>query len=170
MKKMLLVFLFLVISVGFMTPVKHRIPVANATAADWNPASFWYTPWGRSGVHRGIDIFAKKGVPVLAATNGIVVYAGFNDIGGNIILILGAKWRIYYYAHLQQINVRALQQVSIGDAIGTVGNTGNAQGKPPHLHFVVRSLFPLFWRYDPSQPQAWNKVFYLDPGVLLTCQ
>ncbi len=168
MKKVLLILLFLVISMCSVIPAKHRIPVANATAADWNPASFWYTPWGRSGVHKGIDIFAKKGASVLAATSGIVVYAGFNDIGGNIVLIWGMQWRLYYYAHLQQINVRALQPVSIGEVIGTVGNTGNAQGKPPHLHFVVRSLFPLFWQYDRSQAQAWNKVFYIDPGALLT--
>jgi murein DD-endopeptidase MepM/ murein hydrolase activator NlpD len=167
MKKILPIFLSVVVAVGYSIPASHKIPVAGASVADWNPASFWYSPWGRSGTHKGIDIFAKEGVAVLAASSGIVVYTGFNDIGGNSILVLGAKWRFYYYAHLQRIDTRILRPVSMGDIIGTVGSTGNAQGKPPHLHFSVRSLFPLFWQYDISKSQAWNKVFYLDPGALL---
>jgi len=166
MKK--LVFLLLVVSVGYLIPANHTIPVAGASAADWNPASFWYSPWGRSGTHKGIDIFAKEGADVLAATNGVVVYTGFNDMGGNSIVVLGPKWRFYYYAHLQRIDTGILRQVSRGDIIGAVGNTGNAKGKPPHLHFAVRSLLPLFWQYDASKLQAWNRIFYLDPGALLT--
>jgi len=162
------IFLLVIIAVGFLIPSSHKIPVAGASAADWNAKSFWYHPWGRSGTHKGIDIFAKAGVPVLAASNGVVVYTGFNDIGGNIVAILGAKWRIYYYAHLQRIDARSLRFVRMGDAIGTVGNTGNAHGKPPHLHFVIRSLFPLFWQYDDSQPEPWNRMFYIDPVELLT--
>lgn len=168
MKKITPILLALLITAGFLIPASHRIPVAGASAADWNPASFWYTPWGRSGTHKGIDIFAKEGVPVLAASGGVVVYTGFNDIGGNVILVLGAQWRFYYYAHLQRIDTRVLRRVSMGDIIGAVGSTGNAQGKPPHLHFVVRSLFPLFWQYDDSKPEPWNRMFYLDPGALLT--
>lgn len=169
MKKIMLILLSVVLATGFLIPEGgHRIPVAGASAADWNPLSFWYTPWGRSGTHKGIDIFARVGVPVLAATSGVVVYTGFSDIGGNIVLMLGPKWRIYYYAHLQRIDTRVLCQVSIGDTIGAVGNTGNAQGKSPHLHFSVRSLLPLFWQYDSRQPQAWNKIFYIDPGEFLT--
>ena len=169
MKNIMLIFLFVLVATGFLIPVEgHRIPVAGASAADWNPKSFWYTPWGRSGIHKGIDIFAREGVPVLSASSGVVVYTGFNDIGGNIVLVLGAKWRLYYYAHLQRIDTRVLRQVSMADNIGAVGSTGNALGKPPHLHFSMRSLLSLFWQYDSSQPQAWNKVFYIDPGKFLT--
>ncbi|MDP1969616.1 MAG: M23 family metallopeptidase [Methylobacter sp.] len=168
MKKISLILLSIVIAFGFLIPTSHKIPVEGASEADWNPASFWYHPWGRSGTHKGIDIFAKQGVPVLAASSGVVVYTGFNDIGGNMVVVLGAKWRFYYYAHLQQIDTRVLRLISMGDAIGTVGNTGNAQGKPPHLHFVVRSLFPLFWQYDDSKPESWSRMFYIDPVTLLT--
>jgi murein DD-endopeptidase MepM/ murein hydrolase activator NlpD len=100
MKMIPTLLIVLVIGVGFLIPASHKIPVAGESAADWNPASFWYHPWGRSGVHKGIDIFAKEGAPVLGASSGIVVYTGFNAIGGNIVVILGAKWRLYYYAHL----------------------------------------------------------------------
>ncbi|MGZ5620655.1 MAG: M23 family metallopeptidase [Methylobacter sp.] len=113
-------------------------------------------------------MFAKEGTPVLAACSGIVVYTGFNSIGGNIVVVLGAKWRFYYYSHLQRINIHIFRLVSIGDIIGTVGNTGNAQGTPSHLHFVVRSLFPSFWQYDNSKPHPWSKMFYIDPVTLLT--
>lgn len=168
MKTIALMLLFAVIAGGFLIPESHRIPVAGAKAADWNPKSFWYTPWGRSGTHKGIDIFAREGTSVLAATGGVVVYTGFNGIGGNAVLILGAKWRLYYYAHLQRIECRVLRPVGAGDMIGVVGSTGNAQGKPPHLHFAIRSVLPLFWQYDARQSQAWNKVFYIDPGKFLT--
>lgn len=106
-------------------------------------------------------------MPILAATDGLIIHTGFNDMGGNNILILGAKWRFYYYAHLQRIDSHAFQWVAAGKKIGTVGDTGNAAGKPPHLHFTIRSLFPLIWQYDASKPQAWNKMFYLNPDEFL---
>lgn len=149
---------------GLLLPVHKRIPVAGASPADWNPHSFWYSPWGRSGTHKGIDIFAKAGKPVLAATDGLIIHTGFNDMGGNNVLMLGSKWRFYYYAHLQQIDSHTLQWVTAGKKIGNVGDTGNAAGKPPHLHFTIRSLFPLLWQYDARKPQAWLKMFYLDPN------
>lgn len=152
---------------GLLFPVHTNIPVAGASPADWNPHSFWYSPWGRSGTHKGIDIFAKAGVPVLAASQGLIIDTGFNDMGGNYVLILGAKWRFYYYAHLQDIDSHALQWVNAGEKLGKVGTTGNAAGKPPHLHFTIRSLFPLIGQYDASKPQAWNKMFYLDPNECL---
>jgi len=168
MKKIVWVFLLPVLAAGLLIPEDgYRIPVAGAGLGDWNPRSFWHHPWGRSGTHKGIDIFAKEGAPVLAATSGVVLYTGFNNIGGQFVLVLGPKWRLYYYAHLQRIDTGVLRKVRIGDTIGAVGTTGNAQGKPPHLHFSVRSVLPLFWQYDSRQPQALNKIFYIDPGLLL---
>jgi murein DD-endopeptidase MepM/ murein hydrolase activator NlpD len=165
--KMLTRLALAIFMLGFLLPVKGRIPVAGASSADWNPKSFWYSPWGRSGTHKGIDIFAKAGAPVLAATTGLVIHTGFNDMGGNNLVILGAKWRFYYYAHLQRVDSHPFQWVNAGEKIGKVGDTGNAVGKPPHLHFAIHSLLPLVWQYDTSKPQAWNKMFYLDPNQLL---
>jgi peptidoglycan LD-endopeptidase LytH len=156
-----------IFTLGLLLPVNKRIPVAGASPADWNPHSFWYSPWGRSGTHKGIDIFAKTGVPVLAASDGLVVFTGANEMGGNTVLILGAKWRFYYYAHLQQVESHCLQWVRTGEKIATVGTTGNAAGKPPHLHFSIRSLFPLIEQYDANKPQAWLKMFYVNPDVFL---
>jgi peptidoglycan LD-endopeptidase LytH len=160
--------LLAVLVAGFLIPESHRIPVAGASVADWHPKSFWYYPWGRSGVHKGIDIFAREGVPVLAASSGMVVYTGVDSLGGNIVLILGAKWRFYYYAHLQRVDAQGYRFVHAGEPIGAVGSTGNAKGKPPHLHFAIRNLFPSPWLYNSRRPQAWNTMFYLDPTKFLT--
>ncbi len=160
--------LLLVVAAGGLLPEAHRIPVAGATTADWNPHSFWYYPWGRSITHKGIDIFAKTGQPVVAASPGLVLYTGFNDIGGQVVWVLGAKWRVYYYAHLQHTACHAGQWLKAGETLGAVGSTGNAHGKPPHLHFAIRSLLPLPWQYQAGKPQAGLAMFYVDPDAFLT--
>ena len=52
--------------IGLLIPEKIMIPVQGATSKDWNHNTFWYEPWGRSGVHKGIDIFGTKNTPVVA--------------------------------------------------------------------------------------------------------
>lgn len=140
------------------------IPVQGATPADWNPRSFWYYPWGASGVHKGIDIFAPEGRPVVAATAGLVVRSGFHGAGGNMIAVLGPRWRIHYYAHLSRLDVAAGDWVRRGETLGAVGSTGNAAGKPPHLHYAIITIVPYPWRVT-AQPQGWQKMFFLDPGA-----
>lgn len=61
-------------------------PVRGAGRGDWNPRSFWHAPWGKSGVHKGIDIFARRGTPVVAAQAGLVLYRGEIARGGKVIL------------------------------------------------------------------------------------
>jgi murein DD-endopeptidase MepM/ murein hydrolase activator NlpD len=82
--------------------------------------------------------------------------------GGNVAIVLGPKWRFHYYAHLKDINTSTFHFVKAGSEIGTVGTTGNAAGKPPHLHYSVSSLLPLPWRIDGAK-QGWKKMFYLNP-------
>jgi murein DD-endopeptidase MepM/ murein hydrolase activator NlpD len=72
----------------FLLPEWPRVPVAGATAPDWNRASFWYEPWGVSGVHKGIDIFAEKGTPVVAPTYGLVLFRGDIALGGRVVAML----------------------------------------------------------------------------------
>jgi murein DD-endopeptidase MepM/ murein hydrolase activator NlpD len=162
------IFLVILLAGGFIVPETRRIPVAGARPADWNRHSFWHYPWGRSVVHKGIDIFAKEDTPVLAATGGIILFAGDLPRGGRVILLLSAKWRMHYYAHLQRIDVSTLQIVRSGEAIGLVGTTGNAQGKPPHLHYSIISLIPLPSHYGYRMPVGWLRMFYIDPDGFLT--
>jgi murein DD-endopeptidase MepM/ murein hydrolase activator NlpD len=156
---------FGILLAGFLIPEQPRIPVAGATAADWNPKSFWFEPWGQSGVHKGIDIFAKSGRPVVAAVPGLLLYRGELSIGGNVVAVLGPKWRIHYYAHLAESKPVPLW-VSAGEHIGAVGSSGNAAGKPPHLHYTVLSIVPLPWRFSTAT-QGWKRMFFLDPGEVL---
>lgn len=166
MNKILLLLLVIGI-VGTLLPAKSIIPVQNATNKDWHKESYWFYPWGKSGAHKGIDIFAKKGTPALASTSGIVIFKGKLKRGGNVIAILGAKWRIHYYAHLKNHDVHALMLVSRGQKIGEVGDTGNAQGKPPHLHYSMLSLIPRVSEIT-LEPQGWMRMFYINPSIALT--
>lgn len=150
---------------GLLLPEKLVIPVQGATPADWNPQTFWHRPWGRSGVHRGIDIFAPKGRPVVAASSGIVIFAGNLRDGGNVVAVLGPKWRVHYYAHLAEQRTASWRWVNRGDEIGSVGTSGNAVGKPPHLHYAVITQLPYPWRYRPER-FGFDRMFYLDPGEL----
>jgi murein DD-endopeptidase MepM/ murein hydrolase activator NlpD len=160
--------LLIIAAGGFIVPETCRIPVAGARIADWNPHSFWHYPWGRSIVHKGIDIFASEGAPVLAATGGLTLYAGDLARGGRVVLLLGPKWRLHYYAHLQQVDVCAWRIVRSGEGIGTVGATGNAQGRPPHLHYSIMSLLPVPSNYGFGMPLGWLRMFYIDPHDFLT--
>ena len=164
MKKRKKIFLFLicVIAAGFLIPQNLKMPVQGAYKSDYHKDSFWFYPWGKSGTHKGVDVFAKTGTPVSSSTAGIVVYNGNISMGGNVVLILGPKWRFHYYAHLNTISCDRYDLVSQSMQIGTVGSSGNAKGKPAHLHYSISSFFPLFWRID-STPQGWKKMFYLNP-------
>lgn len=165
--KTFLLLSILIFLCGFIPKESRVMPVQNATVRDWNTNSFWFYPWGRSGVHKGIDIFATHGTPVRATTSGIVLYSGQYGLGGNVVYMLGANWRFHYYAHLDSTKVSALTPVAAGEMIGTVGTSGNAQGKPPHLHYTIKSAFPRFWAYDKQYYSSWNRMYYLDPGKFL---
>jgi peptidoglycan LD-endopeptidase LytH len=88
--------------------------------------------------HEGVDIFAPRGTPVIAAAAGFVTSARHTPVGGNVVWITDAGSELsYYYAHLDDILAREGAFVGAGDTIGTVGNTGNARGVSPHLHFGI---------------------------------
>lgn len=98
--------------------------------------------WGaaRSGgrAHEGIDIFAPKGTPVVSTTRGVVTRAGTNRLGGQFVGVLGPGLEWHYYAHLDRFGAfREGDIVQPGDVLGYVGNTGNARGTQPHLHYGI---------------------------------
>ena len=96
--------LFTIWLLGMLIPQNLKMPVKGASQADYNSESFWYYPWGKSVTHKGVDIFAKEGTELQAATSGLVLYSGEIRMGGKVILILGPKWRLHYYAHLADID------------------------------------------------------------------
>jgi murein DD-endopeptidase MepM/ murein hydrolase activator NlpD len=93
---------------------------------------------GGRRAHRGVDIFAARGTPVLAVTDGWVMRVETTRVGGNVVWMqpLFGNMRVYY-AHLHEQWVKAGDFVTAGQPLGTVGNTGNAITTPPHLHFGV---------------------------------
>ena len=96
--------------------------------------------------HYGIDEAGALGYPIYATDGGVVVYAGWSEVGyGNMIIIdHGTGWQSLY-AHLSEIDVGCGQSVSQGDTIGLMGSTGHSTG--PHLHFELRSA--TYGRVDP---------------------
>lgn len=102
-------------------------------------ANTYIDSWGfaRSGgrSHKGTDIMAKVGTPVVAVKDG-TVRAKSNRLGGLCIYLKADDGTEYYYAHLNTIAVRS-GRVGAGQRIGTVGSSGNASASAPHLHFEV---------------------------------
>ncbi len=152
----------LVVIIGLLIPQHFTSPVAGSTQYDYHPQSFWFFPWGKSITHKGVDIFADKGTPICPSTRGIVVFTGQLPRGGKVMYLLGPKWRLHYYAHLEEVLVYQGQWINKDKMIATVGNSGNAQGKAPHLHYSITTLIPYIWRADCSR-QGWKKVYYLNP-------
>ncbi|HEY9611778.1 peptidoglycan DD-metalloendopeptidase family protein [Allocoleopsis sp.] len=106
--------------------------------------------WGR--MHKGIDIAAPIGTPVVAAAPGVVVSAGWNSGGyGNLVEIQHADGSLTLYAHNNKILVRRGQQVEQGQQISEMGSTGFSTG--PHCHFEVH----------PNGRGAVNPIAYLPP-------
>ena len=87
--------------------------------------------------HHGIDIFAKRGTPVVAAAAGTVNRVNETNIGGKVVWMRDESGNSLYYAHLDSQVVSSGMRVQTGDTLGFVGNTGNARTTPPHLHFGV---------------------------------
>lgn len=166
MRKRLSISLFVIIIIGFLIPQNLIMPVKGATKSDYNSKSFWFFPWGKSVTHKGVDIFAKKGTEINSSTSGVVLYSGEISMGGKFVLILGPKWRLHYYAHLNKLKTTSLSLANTNTTIGTVGTSGNAAGKSPHLHYSILTIIPYVWKMDTDR-QGWKKMFYLNPDIWL---
>ena len=105
--------------------------------------------------HQGIDIFAPRGTPVVAASDGWISSTTPNQLGGNVVWLWDPRRRqTLYYAHLDRVAVTAGTRVKKGDVLGFVGNTGNARTTKPHLHFGIYrrgegAINPLDYVVDP---------------------
>lgn len=98
----------------------------------------WGSPRSGGRSHEGIDIFAKRGTPVVSATGGYVSRVGETNLGGQSVSVIGPGGLRHYYAHLDSYaDKKAGDWVDAGDTLGFVGNTGNAQGGPTHLHYGI---------------------------------
>jgi murein DD-endopeptidase MepM/ murein hydrolase activator NlpD len=124
--------------------------------------------------HKGVDIFAPRGTPVVAVASGYVARIDETEIGGKIIWVRdAARNQAYYYAHLDRHLIAPNTRVEPGDTLGLVGNTGNARTTPSHLHFgvyttrravdpypyiVARPTVPLTLAADTSRLGDWVRI------------
>ena len=122
------------------------VPVAGVRLSE--VADTWGQARSEGRSHEGTDIFARRGTPVYAATRGYVVRVGENRLGGIIVIAVGPGGIRYYYAHLDRIadGIAFGTPVTTDTVLGFVGNTGNASGTPPHLHFGM------YGRSGPENP------------------
>ncbi len=111
-------------------------PIGNFVFPVQGPCTFsndWHAP--RTGhLHQGNDIFAAMGTPCVACVSG-TVYQGEGKNAGLYVRLVGDDGNVYYYMHLQRFG--ATGHVPAGTVIGYVGDTGNAKGGSPHLHFEI---------------------------------
>ncbi len=106
-----------------------------------NAATSYTDSWGspRSGgrSHKGVDMMAARGAPLVAIESGTVTRTSDSSLGGISIYLTGASGNRYYYAHLDSLadGIAGGTSVSVGDLVGLNGSSGNASYAAPHLHF-----------------------------------
>lgn len=108
-----------------------------------------------SNFHGGIDYWGPLGYPIWATANGVVLYAGFavpyiGAAGGNGVVIQHGDSLKSIYGHMNTVEVSSGMQVSQGNRIGTMGESGNANGVN-HVHFEVRTT-TAEWGEDVENP------------------
>ena len=114
---------------GLSSPLRHY-QVTSAFAMRNHPI---HKTWQ---AHKGTDMAAPSGTPVLTVADGTIAFAGVQNGYGNVVFIDHANDQETVYAHLSRIDVKPGQKVRQGEEIGAVGQTGWATG--PHLHFEFR--------------------------------
>jgi murein DD-endopeptidase MepM/ murein hydrolase activator NlpD len=102
------------------------------------------------GWHHGEDIFAALGTPVLAVADGTLHTIGFIRLGGYRLWLRDQEGNEFYYAHFSAYSPLAVEgrRVEAGDVIGFVGDTGDADGGAPHLHFEIHPASMVGLGYD----------------------
>lgn len=118
---------------GFVFPVAGEVSFGDSWGAPRMPGTP-YEHW-----HEGTDIMAAAGTPLVACEDGVISRTSTSTLGGISLYILGESGIEYYYAHLSAYapETQAGRVVKAGDVVGYVGDTGNARGGAPHLHFEI---------------------------------
>jgi murein DD-endopeptidase MepM/ murein hydrolase activator NlpD len=132
---------------GAPLPQRPTAMAASGSAATASPGQFlWPAPQRRiSGWtfhdpanpgHIGLDIGADMWDPIVAAADGVVVFAEWGGGYGNLVVVEHEGGWLTYYAHFSEIVVDVGQEVRQGELLGGAGTTGYSTG--PHLHFEIR--------------------------------
>ncbi len=129
-------------------PAPSSLPVPVEGVAARRIADTFGAPRGRDRTHAGVDIFARRGTPVRSVGPGVVVAVRDSGLGGRQVWVVGPARERYYYAHLDdwRDGLSEGEVVSEGTVLGYVGDSGNAAGTPPHLHW---GIYGADGAYDP---------------------
>lgn len=121
--------------------LQQELPIENSLPSPLpkqNLTDTWGGARSQGRTHEGIDIFAPRGTPIQATTQGIVSKVGENTLGGRVVMIVGPGGAGHYYAHLEDYaDIAPNDWVNAGDVIGYVGDSGNAKGTPTHVHYGI---------------------------------
>ena len=142
---------------GYVFPVYGSVAFGDTFGADRPDVS--------GGWHHGDDIFAPLGTPLVAVAHGVVFSVGWEKVGGRRLWLRDDVGNEFYYAHLSAYSPLAVNGaiVNAGDVLGFVGDTGDAEGTPYHLHFEVHPAGLLQRGYDGAVDptkylDAWRHV------------
>ncbi len=102
----------------------------------WITAEFDEELPGREGRHRGLDIAASQGTPILSAAEGVVTLSGWDTNLGLVVVVDHDNGLSTLYGHCSQVLVQVEDRVRQGQVIAHLGNTGRSSA--PHLHFEIR--------------------------------
>lgn len=124
-----------------MSLLQQELPTENSLPSplpEQGLTDTWGAARSQGRSHEGIDIFAPRGTPIQSTTQGIVRKVGENNLGGRVVVVVGPGGAGHYYAHLEDYaDISANDWVNAGDIIGYVGDSGNAKGTPPHVHYGI---------------------------------
>jgi murein DD-endopeptidase MepM/ murein hydrolase activator NlpD len=114
---------------GFICPVRGGASFIDS----------WGFPRSGGRSHKGVDMFAARGTPVVAVVDGRIKFSS-NSLGGLSTHLYADNGTVYYYTHLDghPSNISSGQRVAKGTIVGFVGNSGNARYTSPHNHFEIR--------------------------------
>lgn len=130
-----------VVKVGTKLPNGSVASVGNANFM-WPVPNYTYVSRWMSSGHRGTDICAPYGTPIVASDSGVVVTASYHYSWGNHVVINHGNGYTTLYGHASQLLVRPGQAVEQGQVIALVGSTGNSTGN--HCHFELTRNGALF--------------------------
>ena len=99
----------------------------------------WGAPRSGGRTHKGVDMMAARGTPLVAIESGSILRLSNSSLGGISLYLKGNSGDVYYYAHMDSYASGMAKgvAVTVGQTIGTVGSTGNASYSAPHLHFEL---------------------------------
>lgn len=108
-----------------------RLPVAGRRTSPFGKYRR-YSDGARSH-HTGLDLAARRGTPVSAAADGVVLVAGWQVLFGNVVIVHHGQGVSTSYNHLDAVEVAVGDEVVAGQVVGRLGSTGQSTG--PHLHW-----------------------------------